>query len=217
MGWAVLFLTLAGGCGYLAADGGGWHPLLTWPAVAAGVMAAAYAGWGPWPVGKRADGTIRWASVVVLLPYFAYAWGVWAVRQAWTGEPAANEVAPGLWVGRWPTARTLPPEVIVVIDLAAEFPSAVRHHPGYVSVPTLDGTAPSAAAMAAAVARVESAGGTAYIHCAFGHGRSAAVAAAVIVRRGLAADVPAAEDLMRRTRPGIRLTRGQRRAATLAI
>lgn len=53
--------------------------------------------------------------------------------------------------------------------------------------------------------------GGVYIHCASGHGRSATVAAAVLMVRGLAADAKAAENLMKRVRPGIRLSLGQRR------
>ena len=219
MRYAVLFLLLAAGCvGSAVSRGGPWW-LATWPAAAFGLVAACYGGWGPGPLGKRADGTIGGRAVVLLLPYFLYAWGVWRLRQAVTSEPAANEVADGVWVGRRPSdARELPPGTAVVVDLAAEFPAAVsvRSHAGYLSVPTLDGTATDATRMAAAVRRLESAGAVAYIHCAFGHGRSAALAAAVLVRRGLAPDVPAAEALMRCRRPGIRLKPSQRAAAAAA-
>ena len=218
MRYAILFFALAAGCGYLAATRGGPDLLLAWAALSSAVVGSAYARSDARPIGKRPDGTIGRPSLVALMPYFLYAWGVWRARAWITGEAVADEVAPGVWVGRRPTDADLPPDTRLVVDLAAEFPAAadVRRRPGYLSVPTLDGTATSPAAMADALARLESAGGVAYIHCAFGHGRSAALAAALIVRRGLAADVPDAEALMRRRRPGIRLKRSQRAAAAAA-
>jgi protein-tyrosine phosphatase len=52
--------------------------------------------------------------------------------------------------------------------------------------------------------------GAVYIHCAVGHGRSATVAAAVLLARGLAANPREAVALLRRSRPLVRLTRVQR-------
>jgi len=50
-----------------------------------------------------------------------------------------------------------------------------------------------------------------YIHCAQGRGRSAAVAAALLIRKGLAADVDEAERMLRAARPSIRISPAQRR------
>ena len=47
--------------------------------------------------------------------------------------------------------------------------------------------------------------GPLYVHCAAGHGRSAMLAATLLVRRGHAEDVDAAVALMQRARPGVRL------------
>jgi protein-tyrosine phosphatase len=49
-----------------------------------------------------------------------------------------------------------------------------------------------------------------------GRGRSAALAAALLVRRGLATDVYVAEDMLRAARPCVRLTGAQRTAAAQA-
>ena len=82
----------------------------------------------------------------------------------------------------------------------------------WLCLPTLDGTAPPADGLLKLVDTVESRdpSGPVYVHCAAGHGRSATVAAALMLRRGLAADVASAEATMREARPGIHLNRAQR-------
>src|SRR3569623_1658332 len=52
--------------------------------------------------------------------------------------------------------------------------------------------------------------GPRYVHCAQGHGRSAALVAAVLIARGLAADVDAAERQMTHARPRVGLKPVQR-------
>ena len=79
----------------------------------------------------------------------------------------------------------------------------------YTSLPTLDGAAPDRAEFDALVAHIVRAGGV-YVHCASGHGRSATLAAALLIARGLSASVPEAEERLRAARPGVRLSRAQR-------
>jgi hypothetical protein len=52
--------------------------------------------------------------------------------------------------------------------------------------------------------------GTIYIHCAQGRGRSAALAAALLIARGMAANVDEAEAALSRARPSVRLNSAQR-------
>ena len=59
--------------------------------------------------------------------------------------------------------------------------------------------------------KIEACGGPVYVHCALGHGRSALVTAAVLLRRGIVGDVRAAELHLRERRPGVRLKGVQRR------
>jgi hypothetical protein len=49
-----------------------------------------------------------------------------------------------------------------------------------------------------------------YVHCANGHGRSASVVAALLLRQGTVASIEAAEQYMRRHRPTVALHRPQR-------
>src|SRR5262249_13552333 len=86
----------------------------------------------------------------------------------------------------------------------------------YLAIPTLDSTAPSPAEIVRAVDAVLAAPGAAFIHCAFGHGRSATIAAAVLVRRG-DATLDNVERMLRAARPRIGLNTHQRRALAEAV
>jgi protein-tyrosine phosphatase len=87
---------------------------------------------------------------------------------------------------------------------------ATPHVCEYLCVPTLDALTPSDSIARQAIDRIARSDGPVYIHCAQGHGRSAAFAAAVLIRRGLARDVEEAERLLVTKRPGVRLNRRQR-------
>ncbi len=191
----------------------GWAWLLLWPALSFAVVAAGYAGLGPRIFGKGSDGRLAWWAVVVLLPYLLLTWTLWHLHRRVRRAPPCHEVAPGVWLGRRPLHHELPADVVLVVDLTAEFFAARRVRDGrdYLVLPTLDGTAPDEQRVREVVARLREHAGAVYIHCAAGHGRSALVAAALLLARGLAADDRQAEALLRRVRPGVRLTPPQRR------
>jgi protein-tyrosine phosphatase len=211
--YAAVFVLLSGYFVVVAFLVGAWGWLLLWPAVSFLVLAAAYAVLGPCVFGKRPDGRLAWWSLLVLLPVLLLLWGLWRLVRLFSREPVCTEVAPGLWLGRRAFVRELPPGVLLVVDLTAEFPapSGIRSGRDYLALPTLDGIAPDEDSFRAALARVAACPGPVYIHCAQGHGRSALLAAAVLLRRGLAGDVRQAEAMLRQARPGVRLKPGQRR------
>lgn len=200
-------LALAG----LAAQLGGWGWLLAWPAVASVVVAVAYLADWTWIFGKRADGSLRWLPHLLLGPFLWATWAVWHLARRLGREPASHEVVPGLWLGRRPFLEELPPGCALVVDMTAEFPAhkAILAGVPYVCIPTLDGT-PPAAELEAVLQRIDDAAGPVYIHCAAGHGRSATLAACVLIRRGLAHDVHEAQARLRASRPSVRLHRAQR-------
>ncbi|NNG05395.1 MAG: phosphatase PAP2/dual specificity phosphatase family protein [Inquilinus sp.] len=187
--------------------------LLLWPAVALGLVAAAYGRVGPALFGKRA-GRLGLAARWVLLPYRLAAW--LSVRLFGTRHPAWSEVAPGLLVGRalsnGEARRAIGAGVVAVVDLAAEFDEApaFRGLP-YLGLPVLDLAAPSPKQIRRAVRFIEAQrmNGPVYVHCALGYGRSACVAAAWLVESGESAGPADAMRRIRAARPPVRLGRSQ--------
>ena len=186
--------------------------LLIWVAIAYLVVSAAYARLGPEVFGKRVDGTLRWWAIIVLLPYLLLAWITWCVARLLSREPACQEVAPGLWIGRRPVAHEIPPAIGLVVDLTCELwePRSVRKGWRYFCVPTLDATVPDAPVLNDIVRLIVATDKATLIHCAQGHGRSAAVAAATMVAKGIARDWAEAEERIRAVRPGVRMNAAQR-------
>jgi protein-tyrosine phosphatase len=106
----------------------------------------------------------------------------------------------------------MPPDARVVVDLTAELPRIAGMDPEirYHVLPTLDATAPAYEPFDALARRLAVEPGPIFVHCAAGHGRSAAFAAALLVARGRAHDAASAEACLRRERPLVRLHREQR-------
>ncbi|MFT7622744.1 MAG: hypothetical protein ACI9WU_001919 [Myxococcota bacterium] len=218
MKYTVVFLLGGLALMVLAALAGGPAWALLWPGVDLLLLSAIYgqnrADW----LGKTADGRMRPLVVAVLLPYFVLTWLTWHLFRRITPEATSNEVAPGIRVGRRPFSADLLPDTALVVDLTAEFAVAagVADRVEVLVIPTLDARAPTPEVLASGVARVLACGGPAYIHCAAGHGRSATLASAVLVARGDAPTIDAAEKLMQRARPAIHLHRVQRLCAEQA-
>jgi protein-tyrosine phosphatase len=191
--------------------GGGWLVLL-WPAASFFVVAAAYATARPRWLGKRQDGRLSLPVQSVLAPFTAFSWTVAQGHRVLRRGPAACEVAPGIWLGRRARPHEIPAGVCSVVDFTAEFwePAGVRKDRRYLCVPTLDSTASDEGAFRAALDCVAASDGPVYIHCAQGFGRSAALAAALLIRRGAARDADEAVAMLAKARPGVRLTRRQR-------
>jgi hypothetical protein len=193
--------------------------LTGWTGIAFAAVGAAYAGLGPRVFGKRADGTLAWPNVLLLAPYLLLTLGLWHAQRLVSREDPANEIAPGLWLGRWPRrACELPPDTGLIVDLAMEFVAAQDlrrpdRHRTYFALPTLDASTPDPVAFDRAVRTVvETLPSTpVYVHCALGHGRSALLVAAVLLARGAAASAEEAEARVQAVRPGVALNKAQRR------
>ena len=192
--------------------------ILLWPAIVALAVAIVYIAQVPRAFGKRSDGTRAWWAWLVWAPLFGYSRLMHELARSLTSEPVANEVAPGIWVGRRPRARELPEGIAIVVDLCAELVESpgVADGRAYLAIPALDATAPPPAEIARAVDAMLAARGAAFIHCAFGHGRSATVAAALLVRRG-DATLGDVESKMRACRPRIGLNAYQRGVLAEAV
>jgi protein-tyrosine phosphatase len=211
--YSIVFAVLSAYLVVAAAVLGGWAWLLLWPALSCAGFSIAYAGLGHRLFAKTPAGRLPWWTVLSLLPMLLLLWGVWFGVCLLSREPACHEIVPGLWLGRRLFAHELPPGVVLVVDLATEFPAPRRIQQGreYISLPTLDGSVPDEELFQVVLARIAVLEGAVYVHCAQGHGRSALLAAAVLLRRGLVADVAEAEKMLRAARPGVRLNPAQRR------
>src|SRR5215471_5647529 len=192
--------------------------ILLWPAVVLVAVAIVYLAQAPGAFGKRPGGGLAWWAWLAWAPIFGYMRLLHELARSLTDEPVGNEVAPGIWVGRRPRRHELPSGIAIVVDLCAELPEAPGVAAGhrYLAVPALDATAPAPAEIVRAVDAVLAAPGAAFIHCAFGHGRSATIAAAVLVRRG-DATLDDVERILRAARPRIGLNAHQRRALAEAV
>jgi protein-tyrosine phosphatase len=211
--YAIVFVLMSGWLVLLAVMVGGWCWLLLWPALSFAFLAAAYAGLGHHIFGKRPNGRLAWWALLLLLPVLLLLWSLWHLQRLMSREATCNEVAPGVWLGRRAFVHELPSGVVLVVDLTAEFPCSlpIDARRDYLALPTLDAGVPDEAAFRAVLARVATTAGPVYLHCAQGHGRSAMLAAALLLQRGLATDVRQAEALLRKARPGVRLKPIQRR------
>lgn len=187
----------------------GWG--LLWPALSFALVAVAYAGAGPAVFGKRADGRMQPWALVVLLPYLLMTWATWRLARGLSRESVHDEVAPGIVIGRRLLAGELPEGTRTVVDLTCEFiePEGIRSVEHYVCLPILDAMAPSVERLASCIESWVALPTPLYIHCAQGHGRTGMVAAAVLIARGLAPDARLALSMVRKARPGMRLSTAQ--------
>ena len=166
-----------------------------------------------------------WSIVVrvVLLPFLVVGAVALYVARWFDREGLLNPVVPGLFIGRLPFPSELPElraaGIEAVLNLCWEFPrlsgldadSAIE----MVRSPILDGSPPSDRQFQAAVQRVEqwrAEGRPVLIHCAQGHGRTATITAAILIRLGLASDVDEALSLIVAARPLAKPSRQQEAA-----
>jgi hypothetical protein len=110
------------------------------------------------------------------------------VKHLILGEHPFDLVAEGIYVGRFCMRypSQFPVECTHVVDLTAEFP--VRHRVllgrTFRCLPSLDREMPQEQPLGLLAREVADWDGITYIHCANGHGRSAVLAAMVLVLRG---------------------------------
>jgi len=215
----ILFLLMAGAAlaAAGAANGLAGRLGLSLTALSFLIVAIAYCfGW-PCLLMKRSDGARPWWAWIALWPYFGLVWvSFWLIRLLHR-HGASTEVEPGVWLSRRLSAREIRGirssgvGLLAVLDLAAELPRGAPRELTYLSLPLLDGTAPSIEAMNRAVQWIDEqhARGPVLVHCAAGHGRSATVVLAWLLSCGYAADVETGLARLRELRPGIAVNRSQ--------
>ncbi len=191
----------------LAATSGKMSWLLWGSGISWIFVGCAYGGLGAGIFGKRATGRMASVNICLLLPYLFVTWFLWYIQQLLTKEPPYNEIAPGLWLGRRCSGKGLPSGIKLIVDMTSEFsePADLQSGRSYVCVPTLDASVPSDKAFADLVQTIVASPGPVYVHCALGHGRSAAVMTAVLVAKGSKATIEQAEQSVKQARPGTKI------------
>ena len=184
-----------------------WRLGMAWFAAACAVVAIAYLANWPQVFGKRKDGRRHILNQFALLPYLLYARSLWHLLRLLSREAPVNDLAENIRIGRRLLKRELPVDVDLIVDLAAELP---RTHaaPGYLSLPILDAGVPDYESLRLAIAAISDSKRT-YIHCAQGHGRTATLAACVLISGGMSAS--AAITQVQACRPRAHLNRVQRK------
>jgi Dual specificity phosphatase, catalytic domain len=164
-----------------------------------------------------------WLVRAILLPYRSIGIVVLFISRWFDREGLLNPLADRIYVGRLPfpfeRAEIQAAGIDAVLNLCWEFPrfSGLDREPGmiYAHLPILDGSPPTDRQFREAVETVErwrSEGRCVLIHCAQGHGRTATISAAVLVRLGLAAEVEQALAMVKAARPLARPSVSQRAA-----
>lgn len=136
-----------------------------------------------------------------LAPYLVGLWFFWAVKHLILGEHPFDLVAEGIYVGRFCMRypSEFPVECTHIVDLTAEFPVRKRVLMGrtFRCLPSMDREMPEEQPLGLLAREVADWGGITYIHCANGHGRSAVLAAMVLVLRGHCTTVAEGVELMK--------------------
>ncbi len=182
---------------------------LLWAGLATMWVALAYATDRPGLLGKSRG------LLPLLGPFLLLAILVARVARR-VGVTERSEVVPGLFVGGWPSPES---DTLFQLDCTSELPRRGRAL-AYVSEPMLDGLPVRPEVLRRAIQQVQAwrlAGQPVLVHCAFGHGRSVAVVAAILVLEGHSTSLGDAFVRIRLLRPGARLSRAQVRAVAQAL
>ena len=197
-----------------------WTFLFAWPALALGLVAAAYLGLGP-GIYRKSQGRHAPAAAMLMAPVTAGQW--LSMRHYARRSPRWSEVADRVWIGRTLSGaearEAIDAGVAAVVDLTVELPEnrPFAALPGYRHVPVMNLTAPLPAQLDEAVAAIDAAlaetpSGIVYVHCKAGYSRSAAVAGAWLVGSGGCGSAAEAIARLEAARPGI-VIRPEARAA----
>jgi len=207
-------LTLAGAPASAAS-----RALLLAAALASAGLALAYGLGNPRLLGKRADGSLAPLAWLVFWPYFLLNFlSLWLFRRVSREEPI-SEIVPGLYLGGRPLGRDREAfeqrKIAATLDLTAEFREVPYARAGsYLCIPLLDTLPPTRDQLVLATEWLghRMAETPVLVHCALGHGRSASILAAYLLRARQAATIEQALALLSERRPGVGLNGGQARA-----
>lgn len=203
--YALVFALFSAQSAWLAYALSSWA--IAYVALSFGCVALAYTLNAPAVFGKR-EGRLAWWAWLIFSPYLCTSYGIWHLWRRLSAEATYDQLTPTLYLGRRPLAGELPDDVTLVVDLTSELRvcPAILARCQVLALPTLDGMPPaSTAAFDALIRALADEPRVIYVHCAQGHGRSALVAAAILLRRGEVQTPATALALLKSRRPGVAL------------
>ena len=208
MGYALFFLLAAATLSILVSVQSivpGW--IFVWPIVTLVALSFAYLRNDSRAFGKQSSGGLSPVRVALFGPWLFFAVVVESLARVIDRTPPFARVD-DVFYGR--RTRFSPvPKGATIVDLTAEFaePQPLRGS-GYLAFPILDARAPNTVEEVKALI-AETGTAPVFIHCAQGRGRTGLVAACFLLARGVAESPDAAIEMLRKSRPGIRLNREQ--------
>ena len=215
MKYGLIFLIL----GLILLSGAGWvfesplaRLLVAYTAISFLVVSFGYLLHQPAVWMKRKDGTINPLGYLLCLPLHLLNWISLQLATRNERNGALHEIAPNLWLGRRPSASEASALVAegewAVVDLTSEFQETRLLRNGkYLCLPILDHTAPTPTQVESALGFIaaERPARKVLVHCALGHGRSATIVAAWLLRNKTVKTAIEADQRLRQIRPGVRL------------
>lgn len=189
--------------------------LLVWFGVTLVAVALNYAFPNHCSVFGKAAGRVPPTRKILLAPFLLLLYGTWHILRKTSVENPFVELAPGFFIGRRLVAHEYPP-VQTLVDLTAEFDEHVPIGATLLAFPILDGAPARPDKLKEIARRIATSSEPCYLHCAQGHGRTSMIAAAVLIERGLAANVAEALAMIAKVRPGAKPNTDQRAALDAA-
>ncbi|MDO5652889.1 MAG: phosphatase PAP2/dual specificity phosphatase family protein [Brachymonas sp.] len=210
-GKAIKLASLYGAGAVLCAAGAmrstAWGLLWWWPALALLLVAANYAFLDARGFAMQPHGRMGWAARWLYAPYRVAAW---INARLWTrGQALANEVLPGVWLGRLPStsewvAAGRPRIVSLCAELQAPHQADARCVPLLdLLPPTPDQLQQASRAIADMQKNVSHQAPPLWACCALGYSRSAAALATWLVDSGHCTNADEALACIRRVRPQV--------------
>ena len=170
-------------------------------------------------LGKSArTGAIALIPFLAFFPFSAAIRTKLLLRRRHGSEPLYSKVTGGYYIGGWPHEQgALPEEDAAVVDCTCELPRA--HKNPYLCCLTWDTHSPSCESydkgVEFALKQRRDLGRSVLVHCAHGHGRSAAMLSAILIAEGMADSIDEAEAMIKAKRPRVRLNANQREGLAL--
>ncbi|MEK8016027.1 MAG: dual specificity protein phosphatase family protein [Candidatus Parabeggiatoa sp.] len=162
---------------------------------------------------KKTSGSLSLLSYFIFWPYFILNTIALALFRLFSQENALDEIIPNLYLGCqlgiMDYKRFVSKGIKNTLDLTCEFGEIcfIRTRQNYFSIPLLDTTAPTLYQLNEAVSWITThlEIGPVFVHCALGHGRSATVVAAFLLKQGTVNNVKEAIEFIQAKRARVEL------------